>query len=563
MRIRSIGQILIIKIGRIGGKMQDLSFYPINQQFSVGKYTFLLTVYTFDNVYTLDPQYTEIEKKDNKIFAQCKQLLWAGGQEHAKGEVYIWAETDGEKLKVKANARMEEAKRCIRCVKIALLGLEKGRLINLVDSRPQEIPQEGLCRRYPEAWREVGTPLVIMEQEEKYWYFRSLDTKVRQKRFAFLPDDENKVTVELIFEELATEFQNFIEVPEWEIGCAASLEEIYEPHLRHIEKIYQIQKWEERADVPPWFREISLIASVHGQHWSGYIFNDYGDMLRQLQCLCEKVEGRKILAYLPGWEGRYYWQYGDYRPDPRMGGEAGLKRLCDGAKKLGVHLMFMFGINGAGTNMEGYQTWGLPSLETRPSGHHECGSVDWDGSRHYDHKCNGMLNPGAPQWKNRLCAQIKEIVDKYECEGVFLDISAGWVNDPNFAYYDGVKELVGRIRREHPELLVAGEAWYDGLTSVFPLVQCGHTEGKLHWYDERYPSMIDSYIRTFGHLCLGDPKDYSTGVHELGRNKEWKTPLRKGIIPTITITKGTLEGDSERVDEIIEMSKRYSSLFCG
>lgn len=65
-----------------------------------------------------------------------------------------------------------------------------------------------------------------------------------------------------------------------------------------------------------------------------------------------------MLAYLPGWEGRYYWKYGNYVPDERMGGKEGFRKLCDGAKELGVHIMPMFGINVVGSHFENYEEWG-------------------------------------------------------------------------------------------------------------------------------------------------------------------------------------------------------------
>src|SRR5699024_2973352 len=64
---------------------------------------------------------------------------------------------------------------------------------------------------------------------------------------------------------------------------------------------YGLVPWEKRSDVPDWAREISLIASLHCQHWTGYIFNDYDRVLENLKKICTQVEGRRILAYLPGW----------------------------------------------------------------------------------------------------------------------------------------------------------------------------------------------------------------------------------------------------------------------
>ncbi|CAK4843185.1 unnamed protein product [Aphanomyces euteiches] len=190
------------------------------------------------------------------------------------------------------------------------------------------------------------------------------------------------------------------------------------------------------------------------------------------------------------------------------------------------------------------------------------GSVDWDASRHYDHGSGAMLNPGAPGWQNRLVTQITGLMDKYGFDGVFLDISAAWVNDPYYPYFDGLVELCRRIRDNRPEAYIAGEAWFDAAGAPTPLTQSGHTDGVMHYHDEPYAELFDKYNRCFGHLCLGDPGRGSTGVHELGYNlTQTRTPLRKGVIPTLTIVEDTLTSAPAKVLEIIEDAKQYAKLY--
>jgi hypothetical protein len=282
--------------------------------------------------------------------------------------------------------------------------------------------------------------------------------------------------------------------------------------------------------------------------------------LKTLKYISKRVEGKRILAYLPGWEGRYYWQYGDYRPDERMGGEKGFRRLCDGAKELGVHIMPMFGINIAGTHFDGYEEWGKCSEFHSASGNIYGGSVDWDGSRHYDHGSNRNLNPAAPKWQNRLYEQVAALIDTYGFDAAFFDIAAVWVNDPTHYLYNGIIRLMQRLKKFKPDLLISGEAAYDGLLACIPLLQCGHTNGILHWHDEAYEPSFSKYARNFAHLCLGDPSRGSTGVHELGYNSQWRSPMRKGIIPTITIVENTLEKSPEKCELIFKDAEEYVKL---
>lgn len=541
--------------------MQDLSFTFPNVTFQIGEFEISAMVYTFTNAFSLDPQKTSIQKNGNTISVCAQGLLTHGGQSRVDGSVNIQIRESTTYISVDATATIHQSTEEIRCLKLAVETQGNGKIVNLIDARPREITPQGIRFKYPEGWRDAGTPLVILEQDSgKYLYFRSLDTQVREKTFVFA-EHHGKLLTELVFEETATQMSNSICVPTWEIGYSNAKEAISAEHCAHIRAAYDLQSWETRQDVPAWAHEISLVAAIHAQHWTGYIFNDYDQILRNIQTLCEKIEPKRILAFLPGWEGRYYWKYGNYGPDERMGGEKGFHRLCDGARDLGVHLMPMFGIDIVGVHHDGFAEWGEPCELRTASGNFSRASVDWDGSRHYDHSSNRTLNPASPKWQNRLVRQITTLADEYGFDAAFLDIAAVWANDPNHNVYEGICKLAKRLRENRPEMLLAGEGWYDGLMACIPLLQCGHTDGKLHWHDEAYPPMLDTFARNFGHLCLGDPARHSTGVHEQGVNPEWRAPLRKGVIPTLTIVDGTLENAPERVREIIEDAKKYAKEF--
>ena len=175
-----------------------------------------------------------------------------------------------------------------------------------------------------------------------------------------------------------------------------------------------------------------------------------------------------------------------------------------------------------------------------------------------------LLNPGALAWQNHLVGQITHLIDQYSFDGVFLDISAGWWNDPDHNVYDGTRRLCARIREGHPNVLIGGEGWYDAIGLATPLSQSGHTHGVLHWHDQPYADFFDRYNRCFAHLCLGDPSRGSAGVHELGDlayNPSEQVPLRKGIIPTVTIVEDTMDRASNEIVKVIDAAKKYATLY--
>jgi hypothetical protein len=83
-----------------------------------------------------------------------------------------------------------------------------------------------------------------------------------------------------------------------------------------VERAFGLKPFAERNDVPAWARDLSLVVMLHGMHWTGRVFLDYAAMLEVLRFVAVRIEPRRVLAYLPGWEGRYYWNYGEYRAEP-------------------------------------------------------------------------------------------------------------------------------------------------------------------------------------------------------------------------------------------------------
>lgn len=538
--------------------LQELSYDFRDAFFDFNELQFGAQLFTFENAYGLAKADCSENYDDTKMKVTSNLLSWAGGQERTPGYLSINAAKENCKTTFYLEAKMPKK---IRSMKLLLKNIPNGKIINLIDKTEREVTSDGIILRYPEGWRTLGTALLILRTDEgKLIYFRSLDTEVRDKKFVLIRRG-NVIDVELIFEEDATKMTNYIKVPAWEVGVCTSIEEIYKVHMDYIEKAFGLEPWEKRRDVPDWAKEVSLIAAIHCQHWTGYIFNDYQKVLEHLKWIAERIDPKRVLVYLPGWEGRYYWKYGNYCPDERMGGAEGFKKLVHDAKELGFHIMPMFGINIVNRGLENYEEWGAPSEFRSPSGNRFGGSVDWDGSRHYDHGSNANLNPAAPGWQNRLVEQITELIDTYGFDAVFLDIAAVWVNDPNHSLYQGILTLVERIRENRPNILVSGEAWYDGLGKALPLVQSGHTDGVLHWHDDVYPEIFDRYCRGFAHLCLGDPGRGSTGVHELGYNPIQRTPIRRGVIPTVTIVDGSIENAPEKIEDIILDAKKYAELY--
>ena len=156
-----------------------------------------------------------------------------------------------------------------------------------------------------------------------------------------------------------------------------------------------------------------------------------------------------------------------------------------------------------------------------------------------------FLNPGEPGFRRHLVEQVTALVETYDIEGVFLDTSACWFNDPRYDLFDGYRSLVQEIHKRHPGLLICGEGWYDALLAVFPMNQT--------WIDMTPPPRFDDlpmrYSRVLGHLKDGAPGTGSTGVHEGGTNGHAKPTRVHGYVPALTVVHDTFTSFREEVRE--------------
>ena len=531
---------------------QNLSYQIKNEHFNIEGYDISVEVFTFENIYSL----LDSKKEGNTFTSQS--LAW-GETEIVKSNFELTYGKNEINNTLKASAKIDGNN--IRCIKFKFHNLPLGTLINSIGGEI-EVTDYGFNMRYPEAWRSVTTPLwVFRTLDNKYFYIRSLATSVKEHRI-YAKKIGEFMEFSLIYEEDAQHLKDEITTPIIEYGYIDNPDTIYEIHGDFIAKIYNLKPFLEREDVPNWFKNISLVVNMHMEAFTGHIFHTYESALEDIKTLTKYIPGDQILVYIPGWEGRYYYKYGNYTPDERLGGEAKLKYMVDEMHKLGCKVLAMYGINIVNRNTKDFETWGKPSeCQTAGGGYFHHGSVDWEGAHHYDFDELANLNIGNPLYQDYLFNQIKNASLEYGFDGAFLDIAAYWVNDRNHHINQGVRTFANRLKTIRKDFLVAGECFYDGLGDTMPLFQSGHTDGLLHYHDSIHPKLFGKYCRNIAHLCLGDFSELSTGVHEQGQNTDVTTPLREAIIPTLCLVNNTLNNNLEDVLKVVEQAKEYKEKY--
>lgn len=534
-------------------QIQDLSYKLNNDLLDLGDYQISVEVFSLGNVFTIEPN--SFVKKNNLYHSSS--LLW-GNDVKVEGETTLCIENYDNYRTFEITASLNEN---IRSIKLRFDNLPLGTYISSTDE-DKKVTEKGLLFKYPEGWRSLSTPLLIFKLENgKFLYISCKDNKVRQKIF-FFKKVNDKMRLDVVQECDGTKLSNTFNAPLIECGICDNLEDIILKHSNHIKKVYGLEEYVDCSIAPSWLKDISLVVTMHMQTFTGFIFHTYEQALEDMKKITSYLDGKNILVYLAGWEGRYYYKYGDYTCDERMGGETKLKELVEGLQSLGCKVMAMYGMNIMNKNVPALKDIvPVAEFQSISGAKYHSGSVDWEGAHHYDFNELVQLNVGCKEYQDYLFNQIKSATDKYGFDGAFLDIAACYTNDLNNNLYKGVIELCDRLRGIKKDFLVSGEGYYDGLSKAMPLFQSGHTDGWMHYHDRVSPLLFTRFSREFAHLCLGDVGRGSSGVHELGTNTETMTPLREGIIPTLSLVENTVKDNFEKVKVILDQAKEYKRRF--
>ena len=121
--------------------------------------------------------------------------------------------------------------------------------------------------------------------------------------------------LDVVLECDGTEMSSTFVTPVVECGVKDNLDEIILKHSNHIKEVYGLDEYVECSIAPSWLKDISLVVTMHMQTFTGFIFHTYEQALEDMKKITSYLDGKNILVYLAGWEGRYYYKYGGDKPD--------------------------------------------------------------------------------------------------------------------------------------------------------------------------------------------------------------------------------------------------------
>ncbi|UVI27329.1 hypothetical protein [Paenibacillus spongiae] len=524
---------------------------------ALGELRFAVRLYTESNVYAPDPDRVAITGDERRTVMRADGLCWAGNQRKADGEIEleIVRGRDGRYI---VSARGKHGGEVCKSMMVEVFGIDIAALTYDQDKREAIGSHRAIrAKRYPGFGMKM--PLVFAEEASgAEWYAMTKDDRVRGKGFAVHYDPYLETYALDLAHEEDKRFRNQeIVSPPWHIGRCADRAAVIAERCRDLEDCFHLVPFERRTDIPDWLGGIRLIVTLHGEHWTGHVFNTFADMERELEWIVERIPGREVLAFLPAWDGRYYYNYPQYEPSPYMGGAEGFKLLMAKARLLGIRVVPMLGANAL--NLRFAEQLGLQDAAVRDEWGHECriNWVDWD----YDLAVENdsvLANMGHPDFRRHMIERASYLVDEYGVDGIFLDISSFWANDPRYSPYEGTMAWADEMRARYPGLLLFGENSYDALWGTFGLFHEAGSPGA-------YEHALYRYTRQSHYLAHPALGRGSAGVHEW--SWRWAVGLPEGefpeLIPTLSIVSDTITEHAEAAQSVIEQARKWKQALPG
>jgi hypothetical protein len=497
------------------------------------------------------------ESTPTGLRVSAEGLTWAGGQEEAPGRVTMELESTERAIEVRVSVELSQP---VKSVSLLVRGVPRGMVsagYDFFDPKDDELlfgyPFSAGDLFGPGGAGGMTTPLLMVRQApDDIFFIASLDDRVRAKRY-YLQPGEAGYKLEATWEAEGWKNARSVQVPTWRLGRVKDPTDALHRHYEHVARAYAIPAWGERDDVPAWLRQTALVTTLHGQHYTGYIFNTYAKMLEQLRWMATEIPPERVLVFIAAWDGRYYWDYPKYEVDPRMGGEAGFRQLIHEGQRLGFKLMPMYGCNAANRKQPVFQRIADAATAKIDGDVMDLNWVDWDNDRHQDGWL-AYMNLGVDSWRSHLTERIADMIERFGVDAYFLDIAGGWTNNPRADMHEGIRRLVTELKARYPRVLCCGEMHYDALLSFIPLYHAGG--GGLGG------PLVQRHARFFQHLSHPAPGRGSSGVHESGFSpfNAGTGSLAATAIPTLNIVDDTFAQYREQMRSVIRMAKERAGI---
>lgn len=531
-----------------GGFVMKFSYDDPEPSVSFAGLMFGFQVITFENNYAIDPARVTVTRTgDDRLRLVATGLTCAGGTLKRDGRLVAELEkTATGAIEWRVTTALPIP---VKSVKTIVRGLPRGRLSPSCEGW-RDTGENETVFEYPTLMGGMATPFVAIESRDgRFWGLSALQREVRPARFAFLPGPDG-YKVEMLYEQAGWDRRGDVETCRWRIAVARDLPGIAAPHFAAVRQAYRLPDFATRADAPAWAKDVALVLSLHGEHWTGYVFNSFDRQLEILRWAARQIDPRQVMVFLPGWDARYYWDYPAFRIGERTGGEAGFRRLIEEGRRLGFRFCLMFGSNIANPVNPRFAALADAQVRTIYGVPFASDYVDWDGDRKGEPSMV-FMNLAVKSWRDHLTARIDDMLSRYPLDAYFLDICGLWENNPDGDMMLGTRTLVADLARRHPGVMAVAEMQYDAQMGFIPMNQAPRYG--------LYPQANYGVVASFNHLSWPAPGRGASGVHENGFTRYQPVRVDQRTIPTITFVDDTFDRHRDLVMKDIATARQRAA----
>ena len=505
--------------------------------FSFEGIQFAFRVATLENVY--GPDLANVCKdlgQDGRLKIQASSLQYAGGQRKSEGSIRVELRLNNGEIRFQVSA---EHPQIIKGIIVLIRDLAAG----VEEEKIESWPSPDFKAAFPEFKTSSGGTASVLPAT----------TRMRFRRWAVYKEYSGSWVFNLTEDEQYHTRSNSMVGSEWRLivdSSAAAPAEWYQL----LEQERGLVPWDRRTDVPGWFRKVSLILFMHCESWTGYVFNTFQRQAEILEWIAQRIPGEQVLVYLPGWDGRYYWNYPIYEPSVACGGADELKHLVETGHRLGMHVVPMYGL--IASNYLNTAALGLQDAACRTAADLQeiCDWTDWDEDLSNEPIWQS-LNVGEPKYRKHLLDRICRTTDTFHTDGAMIDISGWMPRDTRHDLFAGLQTLINALRERYDDYLLFGE---NGCELHFPLFHLF-----MHASHLKSDHPFFRYCRTTSHLCEGAPGRGSNGVFEGGINPYKKIKADNPSMPFLAVVQDTLPDHASEVEEALKAAIEWGRRWCG
>jgi hypothetical protein len=200
---------------------------------------------------------------------------------------------------------------------------------------------------------------------------------------------------------------------------------------------------------PEWTERIPGCVLIQLWAGTGEIDHTFSELADLLSTMHDQGVPRDTLVYFWGWFAPFDRLYPEFWPARELGGEAGLWRVIDAARRYGYRLM-------PHTNHHGFSE-DAPRFAEFASEQATDAQGNRLGWREPGEPAIEYMRPNSNRWRAYHIEKMKRFVDAFPVDAIFWDQYGMLADDPGCDYFGALHAFSGQLQAALPGLVLTSE----------------------------------------------------------------------------------------------------------